>query len=138
MLNNNNNQNSNTKQGAKREDVQNTEEEEKQGRIIQPPKEFPHTHPNQEHLNGEEGATSESSTKDKESTSDEMNFRDQKLEEIKKSMYLRKCQKFEKVLSQKVIELDQLRALAWNGCPSLHADLRCTTWKLLLDYLPND
>jgi len=53
-------------------------------------------------------------------------------------MYLRKCAKFEKVLSQKVIELEQLRALAWNGCPSHQADFRCSTWKLLLDYLPND
>lgn len=38
------------------------------------------------------------STKDKESTSDETNQREHRLEEIKRSMYERKCNKFEKVL----------------------------------------
>ena len=65
-------------------------------------------------------------------------MRDARLEEIKKSMYERKVKKFEKVLSQKVIELDQLRALSWNGCPVHSGEYRCITWKLLLDYIPND
>lgn len=81
---------------------------------------------------------SQASTKDKESTSDEHNQRDIKLEEIKRSMFERKVTKFQKVLSQKVIDLEQLRALAWNGVPAHQASYRCKVWKLLLDYLPND
>ena len=55
-------------------------------------------------------------------------------------MYERKCMKFDRLLSphSKIIELDQLRALAWNGCPQNTAGVRSLTWKLLLDYLPND
>jgi len=46
--------------------------------------------------------------------------------------------KFQKVLTQKVIDLDQLRSLAWGGVPAHTAQFRCISWKLLLDYLPND
>jgi hypothetical protein len=53
-------------------------------------------------------------------------------------MYERRVKKFDKVLSQRVIDLDQLRALSWNGCPTHAAQYRCTVWKLLLDYIPND
>jgi len=81
---------------------------------------------------------SDNSTKDKESTSDEQNQREAKKEEIKRSMQDRKVVRFQKVLTQKVIELDQLRGLAWNGVPSNSPEFRCTAWKLLLDYLPND
>lgn len=42
------------------------------------------------------------------------------------------------MLSQKVIDLDQLRALAWNGIPAHTGHYRGVTWKLLLDYIPND
>jgi TBC1 domain family member 2 len=53
-------------------------------------------------------------------------------------MFDRKLKKFSKVLSPKVIDLDQLRSLAWNGIPASTAQCRCLSWKLLLDYLPND
>lgn len=123
---------------SKKEDLgnSNSDEEQKQGA----PKEFPQLHTNHEHLHPEEGMIDQNtqSTKDKESTSDETNQREHRLEEIKRSMYERKCKKFEKVLQLKVIELDQLRALAWNGCPQHVGAVRCTTWKLLLDYIPND
>lgn len=121
----------------KKEDVGNSNSDEEQKQA--PPKEFPQLHTNNEHLHPEDGVDQSSqSTKDKESTSDETNQREHRLEEIKRSMYDRKCIKFEKVLHQKVIELDQLRALAWNGCPSHIGQVRCITWKLLLDYIPND
>jgi hypothetical protein len=60
---------------------------------------------------------SAASTKDKESTSDEQQSAI-KLEEIKRSMFERKVKKFQKVLSTKVVDLEQLRSLAWNGIPA--------------------
>ena len=116
----------------KKEDVANSNSDEEQKQTA--PKEFPHLHTSHDHHNLQQETQS---TKDKESTSDDAAVH--RLEEIKKSMYDRKCKKFDKVLKdQKVIELEQLRALAWNGCPSHVGEVRCTTWKLLLDYLPND
>lgn len=53
-------------------------------------------------------------------------------------MYERRVKKFLRVLTSKVVDLDQLRALAWSGIPAHAAEYRCKTWKLLLDYLPND
>lgn len=53
-------------------------------------------------------------------------------------MYDRKVAKFDRVLEKKVIELEKLRELAWSGCPTHIASYRCITWKLLLDYTPND
>jgi hypothetical protein len=50
----------------------------------------------------------------------------------------RKIKKFDDALSSKIIDLEKLRSLAWNGVPSNCALFRCETWKLLLDYLPND
>lgn len=41
--------------------------------------------------------------------------------------------KFHKCLDQQVVDLDQLRELAWSGIPP---DLRPMCWKLLLGYLP--
>ncbi|TNV87202.1 hypothetical protein FGO68_gene13070 [Halteria grandinella] len=81
---------------------------------------------------------SQASTKDKESTSDELNQAAHKLEEIKRSMFERRVKKFDRVLQSKVVDLDQLRSLAWSGVPPHQAGYRCKTWKLLLDYLPND
>jgi hypothetical protein len=53
-------------------------------------------------------------------------------------MFERRVKKFQRVLTSKVVDLDQLRSLAWNGIPAHAAEYRCKTWKLLLDYLPND
>ena len=50
----------------------------------------------------------------------------------------RKIKKFEGILSQRVIDLDQLKNLSWNGVPATDPKLRCETWRLLLDYQPND
>jgi hypothetical protein len=41
-------------------------------------------------------------------------------------------------LSQKIIDLEKLKALAWNGIPSTIPHFRCNTWRLLLDYQPAD
>ncbi len=59
------------------------------------------------------------STKEKDSNSnpDDSN-KEAKLEEIKKSMLERKIKKFDEVLSHKNIDLEKLRTLSWNGCPS--------------------
>lgn len=46
----------------------------------------------------------------------------------------RECQ-FEKVLSADVINMNELRKLAWNGIPSIY---RAQVWKLLLGYLPTN
>jgi len=51
-------------------------------------------------------ANSEASTKEKESTSAEGEQLHYRLDEIKRCMYERKVKKFDKVLSQKVIDLD--------------------------------
>ena len=48
-----------------------------------------------------------------------------KLEEIKRSMLDKKIKKINNELSQKVIDLDKLRSLAWNGVPSNVAIFRC-------------
>lgn len=40
-----------------------------------------------------------------------------------------RLERFHKVLSQTTVNLDHLRALAWNGIP---AELRPTCWRLLL------
>lgn len=53
-------------------------------------------------------------------------------------MMERKIKKFDDILSQKQIDLERLRTLAWNGVPSTAPYYRCTIWKLLLDYLPTD
>ena len=42
---------------------------------------------------------------------------------------------FDKLLSDSVIRLDDLRKLCWNGVPPVH---RATAWKLLLGYLPTN
>lgn len=60
------------------------------------------------------------------------------MEEIKRSMLDKKIKKFEAILSQKIIDLDKLKTLSWNGIPSTDAHLRCEAWRLLLDYQPND
>ena len=44
-----------------------------------------------------------------------------------------RLERFHKVLSQTTVNLDHLRALAWNGIP---AELRPTCWRLLLVRLP--
>jgi hypothetical protein len=51
--------------------------------------------------------------------------REAKLEEIRKSMLDRKIKKFESAFSTKIIDLEKLRALAWNGVPSNCAHFRC-------------
>ncbi len=108
-----------------------------------PPHSFPPTmlSPPEHNITAEDGhadSHSQASTKEKESTSGEGEHQHYKLDEIKRSMYERKVRKFDKVLSQKVIDLEQLRALSWNGSPIHSAKYRCTVWKLLLDYIPND
>lgn len=50
----------------------------------------------------------------------------------------KKIKRFDEVLSQKIVDLDKLKALAWNGIPSNIAAFRCNTWRLLLDYQPAD
>lgn len=59
----------------------------------------------------------------------------------------RKIKRFEEILSQKQVDMDKLRKLAWNGIPSgnffiknltVNPQLRAECWKLLLDYLPID
>jgi len=42
---------------------------------------------------------------------------------------------FDKVMSADVINMEELRKLAWNGIPSRH---RATVWKILLGYLPTN
>lgn len=42
---------------------------------------------------------------------------------------------FDKVMSADVINMEELRRLAWNGIPSRH---RATAWKILLGYLPTN
>jgi len=56
------------------------------------------------------------STKDKDSNSNE-DSREAKLEEIKRSMLDKKVKKFESVLNERVVDLEKLKALAWNGIP---------------------
>lgn len=50
-----------------------------------------------------------------------------------RSMSNTRVTKFQKCLSDQVVDLEQLRELAWSGIPP---DLRPVTWKLLLGYLP--
>ena len=77
------------------------------------------------------------STKDKDSNSNE-DSREAKLEEIKRSMLDKKVKKFESVLNERVVDLEKLKALAWNGIPQTNAKFRTESWRLLLDYQPND
>ena len=50
----------------------------------------------------------------------------------------RKVKKFDDVFQAADLNMDKLRALAWNGVPT-HAPLyRTQIWKLLLDYMPED
>eukprot|EP00977_Amphora_coffeiformis_P003149 scaffold586_cov155-Amphora_coffeaeformis.AAC.10 len=42
---------------------------------------------------------------------------------------------FDKVMSADVINMEELRKLAWNGIPSRH---RAAAWKILLGYLPTN
>ena len=50
----------------------------------------------------------------------------------------KKVKKFDAVLSQKIVDLEKLKEVAWNGIPSNIAHFRCESWRLLLDYQPND
>ena len=43
--------------------------------------------------------------------------------------------KYEKVLSQQLVDLEQLQQLCWSGCPNY---LRPSTWRLLLRYAPGE
>jgi len=42
---------------------------------------------------------------------------------------------FEKILSSDVVNMEELRKLAWNGIPHCY---RATVWKILLGYLPTN
>jgi hypothetical protein len=48
---------------------------------------------------------------------------------------LMQLRKFETTLSQDNVNLDELRQIAWNGCPEVARPL---VWQLLLGYLPSN
>lgn len=48
-------------------------------------------------------------------------------------MYSARLQKFQRLLGERVVDLDTLRELTWSGCPP---PLRADCWRLLLGYLP--
>ncbi|KAM3137529.1 hypothetical protein pb186bvf_010319 [Paramecium bursaria] len=45
----------------------------------------------------------------------------------------KKIEQFELILEQSIIDLDQLRKLAWRGVPKIY---RAKVWKLILKYIP--
>ncbi|XP_060809655.1 TBC1 domain family member 13 [Amyelois transitella] len=53
------------------------------------------------------------------------------------SLHKARIKAFEEILDQDVIDMDQLRKLAFNGIPD-EKGLRSLTWKILLHYLPNE
>lgn len=83
-------------------------------------------------------ADQDNSTRDKDSTSTEDQTKEAKLEEIRRSQLHKKVIKFESILSSRVVDLEKLKNLSWNGIPSTDPKLRAETWRLLLDYQPND
>lgn len=50
-----------------------------------------------------------------------------------RSMYSARIKNFTRVLGENVVDLEELRELAWSGCPP---SLRADCWRLLLGYLP--
>lgn len=61
--------------------------------------------------------------------------------DIRKSQTRKKCIKIDKALNPanyNYIDLEKVRAATWNGIPETIPRMRCSSWKLLLDYTPID
>ena len=56
-------------------------------------------------------------------------------EEARSSKDYRMIARYEQVLSQQLVDLNQLQQLCWSGCPN---QLRPQTWRLLLRYAPGN
>lgn len=81
-----------------------------------------------------EQANNTVTTSKKSNFQQELNKRKQLLESPAPKSTYRENQ-FEKVLSADVVNMDELRKLAWNGIPKAY---RATVWKLLLGYSPTN
>lgn len=67
--------------------------------------------------------------------------KDNILKEIEKNQTRKKCIKIHKEINpidNNYIKLEKLRAATWNGIPETIPQMRCESWKLLLDYTPID
>lgn len=67
--------------------------------------------------------------------------KDNILREIEKNQTRKKCIKIYKEIhpsDNNYIQLEKLRAATWNGIPETIPQMRCESWKLLLDYTPID
>ena len=85
-----------------------------------------------------EGSSTKGGDSSNSNSNPDHSSKEARLEEIKRSMMERKMKKIEDQLSSKDLDLDKLKALSWNGVPSVNPLSRSQIWKLLLDYMPQD